>query len=148
MHEEVLRLLLAALPKLGTAQLAHYLQETLKHSRKSRKCAGNTVFMPSHAPACCLQSGLCRSLRVPAKLMVFGLGFMPFYLHCNISWPIEGRYLKVCPHAPYLFKQRPANEPSQGRDTCRRHALLDESTCFIVEGLSLSCLGGLTLNEF
>ena len=38
-HEEVLRLLLAALPKLGTAQLAHYLQETLKHSRKSRKCA-------------------------------------------------------------------------------------------------------------
>ncbi|BDA45944.1 Negative elongation factor B [Coccomyxa sp. Obi] len=36
-HEEVLRLLLAALPKLNTAQLAHYLQETLKHSRKSRK---------------------------------------------------------------------------------------------------------------
>jgi hypothetical protein len=38
-HEEVLRLLLAALPKLDTPQLAHYLQETLKHSRKSRKCA-------------------------------------------------------------------------------------------------------------
>ncbi len=40
-HEEVLRLLLAALPKLGTAQLAHYLQETLKHSRKSRKCVAS-----------------------------------------------------------------------------------------------------------
>lgn len=37
-HEEVLRLLTASLGKLSAQQLAKYLQTTLQHSRKSRKC--------------------------------------------------------------------------------------------------------------
>jgi hypothetical protein len=36
-HEEVLRLLLAALGKLGTALVADYLQTLLRNSRKSRR---------------------------------------------------------------------------------------------------------------
>lgn len=38
-HEEVLRLLTATAAKLSAEQLANYLQATLQHSRKSRKCA-------------------------------------------------------------------------------------------------------------
>ena len=38
-HEEVLRLLTASVGKLSARQLATYLQATLQHSRKSRKCA-------------------------------------------------------------------------------------------------------------
>ena len=38
-HEEVLRLLTASVGKLSAHQLATYLQATLQHSRKSRKCA-------------------------------------------------------------------------------------------------------------
>ncbi len=37
-HEEVLRLFSATVSKLSAEQLAKYLQMTLQHSRKSRKC--------------------------------------------------------------------------------------------------------------
>lgn len=42
-HEEVLRLFTATVGKLSAEQLAKYLQMTLQHSRKSRKCAS---FIP------------------------------------------------------------------------------------------------------
>lgn len=36
-HEEILRLLLAAAPRLDAAQLGRYLQSALQNSRKSRR---------------------------------------------------------------------------------------------------------------
>jgi hypothetical protein len=38
-HEEVLRLLLAAVPQLSVERLAQYLHATLANSKRSRKCA-------------------------------------------------------------------------------------------------------------
>ena len=38
-HEEVLRLLLAAVGQLSVSRLAQYLQTTLAKSKRSRKCA-------------------------------------------------------------------------------------------------------------
>ena len=43
-HEEVLRLLTASVGKLSAHQLATYLQATLQHSRKSRKCADDALL--------------------------------------------------------------------------------------------------------
>lgn len=47
MHEEVLRLLLAAAPQLSVAQVAQYLQSTLNNSKKSRRWG---PWLPSHSP--------------------------------------------------------------------------------------------------
>ena len=47
-HEEVLRLLSATAGKLSAEQLAQYLQMTLQHSRKSRKCAPSLLATPFH----------------------------------------------------------------------------------------------------
>ena len=47
-HEEVLRLLLAAVPQLGVERLAQLLATTLANSKRSRKCAPHTCI------ACCL----------------------------------------------------------------------------------------------
>ena len=44
-HEEVLRLLTASVGKLSAHQLATYLQATLQHSRKSRKCVVDLLLV-------------------------------------------------------------------------------------------------------
>jgi len=41
-HEEILRLLLAAAPRLEAAQLGRHLQSALQNSRKSRRCGRAT----------------------------------------------------------------------------------------------------------
>ena len=56
-HEEVLRLLTASLAKLSAHQLAKYLQATLQHSRKSRKCAKGPL--PAH---------ICWSLKIYLRI--------------------------------------------------------------------------------
>lgn len=58
MHEEVLRLFTATVGKLSAEQLASYLQMTLQHSRKSRKCGplSCSVDWP------CTSSGGCLTL--------------------------------------------------------------------------------------
>ena len=59
-HEEVLRLFSATVGKLSAEQLAKYLQMTLQHSRKSRKCASSASMPPmlTLVRRCCTHS-LC-----------------------------------------------------------------------------------------
>ncbi len=66
-HEEVLRLFSATVSKLSAEQLAKYLQMTLQHSRKSRKC----VIFQSYRLSFTQTSGATFIVCVPGTFETF-----------------------------------------------------------------------------
>ena len=65
MHEEVLRLLLAAAPRLDASTLGRHLQAAIQNSRKSRKCAPSAL---SHCPRGTHMCTICRRICSVSRL--------------------------------------------------------------------------------
>lgn len=94
MHEETLRLLLAAAPQLETGTLARHLQTAIQNSRRSRKCA---LLARRPAALCCLllhpravRSARRRATRIQWQRQHEGLEFLQAVQAEANRWSLPG----------------------------------------------------------